>query len=106
MVMATRRVLVVEDDAAIKVWTGLIVGAAPFVAAFMSPIWGALGDRVGRKLMVMRALAAIGLFVGAMGFAQSPWQLLVLRVMQGVFSGFIPPSITLVSVGAPPESGT
>jgi MFS transporter, DHA1 family, multidrug resistance protein len=37
-----------------------------------------------------------------MGFATDVWQLLVLRLLQGVFSGFAAPSITLVSVAAPP----
>jgi MFS family permease len=51
--------------------------------------------------MVVRAMCAITLFVGAMALARSPWHLLVLRVGQGLFSGFIAPSITLVSIGAP-----
>jgi len=93
----------VEDPRAVKVWTGAVFGAAPLVAAFMSPVWGALGDRLGRKLMVLRALSGIALFVGAMGLVSSPAQLLVLRVFQGAFSGFVPPSITLVSVVAPAE---
>jgi len=85
------------------VWSGVLFGAAPLAAAVMGPLWGSLGDRVGRKPMLLRALLAIAVFVGAMGFATSPWQLLFLRLGQGVFSGFVPPSITLVSVSAPRE---
>ena len=44
---------------------------------------------------------AITVFVGAMAFARTPWELLALRLMQGVFSGFVAPSLTLVSIGAP-----
>lgn len=91
------------DPHEIAVWAGLLYGAAPLTAALMGPLWGALGDRVGRKPMVLRAMLAIALFVGIMSFATSPWVLLALRVGQGVFSGFVAPSITLVSVGAPPE---
>lgn len=97
------RELGLEDERAVAAWTGLIFGAAPLSAAFMSPLWGALGDRLGRKLMVVRALVAITVFVGCMGLVRSPWELLLLRVLQGVFSGFVPPSITLVSVAAPPD---
>ena len=97
------RELGVEGEAAVLVWTGLVAGAAPLTAAFASPLWGAVGDRVGRKLMVVRAMVAIAVFVGSMGLVQGPWQLLGLRLLQGLFSGFIPPSITLVSVGAPEE---
>ncbi len=93
----------VVDEEARKVWAGVLFGAAPLAAAIMGPIWGSIGDRYGRKLMVVRALLAITVFVGAMGFARSPWVLLALRLGQGIFSGFIPPSITLVSVATPRE---
>jgi DHA1 family multidrug resistance protein-like MFS transporter len=53
--------------------------------------------------MVLRSMFAITVFVGAMAFATTTWQLLVLRILQGVFSGYIAPSMTLVSVAAPPS---
>jgi MFS transporter, DHA1 family, multidrug resistance protein len=91
----------VVDEDALRVWSGVIVGAAPLLAALMAPLWGAFSDRLGRKLMIMRANMAIVLFVGAMGFVTSPWQMLALRLGQGVFSGFIAPAMTLVSVSTP-----
>lgn len=93
----------VEGENALALWTGVIFGAAPLSAAFMSPIWGALGDRIGRRMMVLRSMFAITLFVGAMAFVRDPWTLLALRLAQGVFSGFVAPSLTLVSIGAPAE---
>jgi DHA1 family multidrug resistance protein-like MFS transporter len=69
----------------------------------MGPVWGALGDRIGRKLMVLRSLLALTLFVGLMAFARTPLELFGLRILQGLFSGIIPPSITLVSIGVPPD---
>ncbi len=89
------------DRDEIAAWTGVIYGAAPLVAAYMSPVWGSIGDRIGRKWMVLRALCAIALFVGGMSFVTAPWQLLALRIGQGVFSGFVAPSVTLVSIAAP-----
>ena len=94
----------VVDESLRAVWAGVLFGAAPLAAAVMGPIWGSIGDRFGRKLMVLRALLAIALFVGLMGLAQNPWQLLALRLGQGVFSGFVPPSITLVSVVTPRDN--
>ena len=91
----------VEGMGRVATWAGLIYGAAPLAAACMSPIWGALGDRFGRRLMVLRSMFAIALFVGGMAFATSPLQLLLLRIGQGLFSGFVAPSLTLVSVAAP-----
>jgi len=93
----------VQDEASVRLWAGVLFGAAPLAATLMSPIWGALGDRLGRKLMICRAMLAIAIFVGGMAFAQGPWTLLVLRLGQGLFSGFIPPGITLVSVQAPAD---
>lgn len=91
----------VVERGEVALWAGITFGAAPLTAAIMGPVWGSIGDRVGRKAMVLRAMLAITLFVGAMGFAQTPWQLLALRIGQGFFAGFVPPSITLVSVAAP-----
>ena len=92
-----------EDQKAISRWAGVVFGAAPLAAALMGPVWGSIGDRIGRKVMVLRAMLAITLFVGCMGFVRTPWELLVLRFCQGMFSGFVPPSITLVSISAPKE---
>ncbi|MBL8766334.1 MAG: MFS transporter [Planctomycetes bacterium] len=89
------------DPRRCELWAGIIVGAGPFMAAVLSGFWGAVGDRVGRKRMVIRALCAITIFVGAMALARAPWQLLVLRIWQGAFSGYVAPTLTLVSVLAP-----
>ena len=93
----------IEDEAEVRLWSGVLVGAAPLAAAFMGPLWGALGDRVGRKLMLLRANFAIVVFVGLMGLARTPEQLLALRLAQGCFSGFMAPALTLVSVMTPDD---
>jgi MFS family permease len=91
----------VLDREAVATWTGAIFGATPLTAALMAPVWGALGDRLGRRLMVVRAMLSISVFVGAMAFATTPLHLFLLRIAQGFFSGFVAPSQTLVSVVAP-----
>lgn len=93
----------VEGRGLVAFWTGAVFGATPLAAALTGPVWGSLGDRVGRKAMLLRSLLATALFVGLMALATSPLQLLVLRLLQGAFSGIIAPSITLVSLGAPAE---
>ncbi len=91
----------VDDPGERMLWSGLAFGAAPLAAAVMGPIWGSIGDRFGHKWMLMRALLAISIFVGAMSFVRTPLELFLLRLCQGVFSGFVPPSIALVSVMTP-----
>ena len=89
------------EEGQVAMWAGLCVGAAPLGAAVMGPIWGALGDRFGRKPMVLRALFGLSLFVGLMATARSPEVLFLYRIGQGAFSGFLPPSVTLVSLSFP-----
>ena len=93
----------VEGKVAISRWSGVCFAAAPLSATISAPLWGAIGDRFGRKVMVCRSMVAIAVFVGGMGFVSTPMQLLMMRLGQGMFSGFIPPSITLVSIGAPAD---
>jgi DHA1 family multidrug resistance protein-like MFS transporter len=95
------RSLGVGDPAHVQIWSGAIF-AAPFLfAALMTPIWGWIGDRFGRKPMVVRALLGLSLSLFLMSFARSPQQLLLLRVLQGLVSGFVPAAIALVSATAP-----
>lgn len=91
----------IHDPAGVGIWTGVLTAAAPFSAAISGPIWGAMGDRIGRKFMVVRALVGLTVFMGLMSFVSDPWILLLLRIGQGCFSGFIAPSLTLVSIHMP-----
>ncbi|HEX4835120.1 MAG TPA: MFS transporter [bacterium] len=82
-------------------WSGILF-AAPFLTqAVAAPLWGALGDRYGRKIMVLRALAGIGLTSLLSAFVRYVYQLLVLRVVQGGVSGFVAASNALVSAAIP-----
>src|SRR5579875_3652935 len=67
----------------IDVLTGIIQGLSPLTAAVMSPVWGALSDRSGRKMMVLRSTLAIAVFTALMGLAQNTWELMGIRAMQG-----------------------
>ncbi len=45
----------ITDPTAIKFWTGLSAAAPAVGLAIMSPVWGLLSDRFGRKLMTLCA---------------------------------------------------
>lgn len=82
-------------------WSGVLF-AAPFLTQTVAaPLWGTLGDRYGRKIMVLRALGGIGLTSLLSGFVRSVHELLVLRVLQGGVSGFVAASNALVSAAIP-----
>ena len=88
---------------AVKIWSGLIFSAPFMVSAFLQPLWGMLGDRRGRKPMVVRAMLGLALANFLMGFAQTPLQVLILRFLQGSLSGFVAPSLALMASSAPRE---
>ncbi|WP_123039710.1 MFS transporter [Cohnella candidum] len=87
----------------IGVWAGLIF-AANFVTSFLfQPIWGKLSDRYGRKIMLLRSGFGMAIVMAAMGFAQTPLHMLLLRMANGIISGFSPAAVSLVSAGTPKE---
>lgn len=91
------------QGAAVQMWSGVIFSANFIVMAVVSPIWGALSDKVGRKPMMLRSAFGMGVVVWLMGLVTSPWQLLGLRLLQGVASGFIPATVAYIASVAPRE---
>jgi len=91
------------DEHEIGVWAGLIF-AANFVTSFLfQPLWGKLSDRYGRKIMLLRSGFGMAIVIIAMGFAQTPLHMLLLRMANGVISGFSPAAVSLVSASTPKE---
>ncbi|AOM83768.1 MFS transporter [Salisediminibacterium beveridgei] len=91
----------VTDQDAVSVWSGLIF-AANFVTAFIfAPIWGKLADKYGRKAMILRSGFGMAIVLTLTGFATGPWTLLLLRLLNGMISGFIPAAIGLMSMSTP-----
>ncbi|WP_010630497.1 multidrug efflux MFS transporter [Sporolactobacillus vineae] len=91
----------VHNTSDIERWSGLVFGATFLVSALVSPLWGALADKYGRKPMLLRASLGMCLVVFCMGFSQNVYQLFFLRMVQGVVSGYIPASIILVAMQTP-----
>jgi DHA1 family multidrug resistance protein-like MFS transporter len=82
-------------------WSSLIYGAAPFAAAIAGPVWGALGDRTGKKRMAIRANLAIAATTALMPFLSTPLALLAMRLLQGVLAGYVAPAMSLVVQDTP-----
>lgn len=85
----------------VELWTGLLYTANAVALGVMGPLWGSLSDRIGRKVMLARAMFGGALFLGAMGFVHNVYQLLVLRVLQGAVTGTVAASFTLVAASTP-----
>jgi len=93
----------VSDVAAVALWTGFSLGVTPALTAVLSPLWGRLADRFGRKIMVERSLASFALLMAAMAFATRAWHVLALRIVQGLFAGYGSLSLTMAAESAPRE---
>ncbi len=86
-----------------ELWSGLIYGAAFFAGAIATPLWGRIADKFGRKPMIIRAGFVLFVVYTLMAFVTNPYQILALRIMQGLLSGFIPGSIALIGTNTPNE---
>ncbi|WP_174704830.1 MFS transporter [Paenibacillus physcomitrellae] len=94
----------VEGEKALGLWAGLIF-AANFATSFMfQPLWGKLADKYGRKIMLLRSGFGMAVVITLMGFATAPWQLLVLRMLNGTISGFNPAAVSLISSTTPKKN--
>lgn len=91
----------IADPAELAFWASIVYGAAPLSAAIAGPFWGALGDRLGKKPMAIRANVAIALTTALMPFAPTPLLLVVMRAVQGVLAGYVAPAMALVSQDTP-----
>ena len=93
----------VTDVGEIALWAGLSLGVTPAVTAVLSPFWGRLADRFGRKLMVERSLVSFVIVMSAMAFVTRAWHIFALRAVQGVFAGYGGLTLAMAAESAPRE---
>jgi len=91
----------VSDEAAIVQWSGVAFGATFFSAALTAPLWGRLGDRYGRKLMLIRASLGMAIAMSLIGLAENIWQLVGLRLLAGLLGGYASGATILVATQTP-----
>lgn len=87
--------------AQVSFYSGLVFAATFLVTAIVSPLWGALADRKGRKIMLIRASWGMAVAMFLMGLVTNVWQLIGLRALQGLFSGFISNAQALIASQTP-----
>ena len=81
--------------------TGLVFSGQAFSMMIASPIWGALADRWGRKLMVERAMFGGAAIIALMAFVRSAEELVALRMVQGLITGVMGATNALVAATVP-----
>ncbi len=91
----------VTDVGEVAMWTGLCLGVSPAVTALLSPLWGRVADRFGRKLLVERSLVSFVVVMSATADATRPWHVLALRTVQGFFAGYGGLTLAMAAESAP-----
>jgi MFS family permease len=92
-----------EGHAAIVQWSGIAYGATFFAAALVAPLWGRLGDRYGRKVMLVRASFGMAICMSLTGMVETVWQLVLLRLLIGFAGGYSSGSTILVAMQTPKD---
>lgn len=87
----------VTDEKLVPIWAGIMMAASSLTMTIFAPFWGWLSDRYGRKLMVERAMFAGAIITMAMGIIGNVYQLIILLLLEGAFTGTFSASISLVS---------
>jgi MFS family permease len=87
----------IDDTALIEQFSGIAFGVTYIISAIFSPIWGQAADKFGRKPMLLRASLGMAITIYSIGFAQNVYQLVGLRALQGVVTGYSTACITLIA---------
>src|SRR3977135_2045850 len=85
----------------LDLWTAATASISGLSLAIARPIRGILGDRYGRKPMLIRSMIGGALTVGLIYFAHTPTELFVLRFLQGATSGTVAAATALVAAETP-----
>ena len=91
----------ISDIKQIANWSGILIGAPSLIMVIVSPIWGCLADRMGRKLMIERAMFGGAVTIFLMAWTTNIYQLFILRLMQGALTGTIAACTALISASSP-----
>jgi len=87
----------------IEFLSGLVFSAPAITQIIMSPFWGAIADRRGRKLMVERATFGGAAVIFLMTFVGSAEEFVLLRAVQGLITGVVAAMTALVAANVPRE---
>ena len=68
---------------------GVLITSFSLLQLLVSPLWGSLSDRIGRRPVLLIGLSGYGASFIVFGFANHLWMLFAARIIAGiVFSGY------------------
>lgn len=89
--------------AMVEWYAGLSVALSALASALVSPVWGRLADRYGRKPMMIRASMVMTFTMGGLAFVPNVFWMLFLRILNGLFAGYVPNATALIASQAPQQ---
>ncbi|GIP40246.1 MFS transporter [Paenibacillus sp. J31TS4] len=91
----------IHDEKQAALWSAMIFGINHVMVALVSPFWGRLSDKYGKKLTMIRSGIGLTIIIVCMGLVHTPVQLLLLRAVFGMMAGFSAASAALVATETP-----
>jgi MFS transporter, DHA1 family, multidrug resistance protein len=92
-----------NTDIGLEFWAGMVFSAQALTMMIASPVWGAIADRYGRKLMLERAMFGGMIVIALMAFVRTAEELVLIRAIQGLITGTVAAANALVASVAPRE---
>lgn len=93
----------VQTPEAMSLWSGLATGATYIIVCLAAPFWGRVADKKGRKITLIRSSFGMALCNILIAFQTTPEGVILIRLVQGLVSGFYSASITLIASESPIE---
>ena len=93
----------VKTPEAMSLWSGLATGATYIIVCLAAPFWGRVADKKGRKITLIRSSFGMALCNVLIAFQTTPEGVVLIRLIQGLVSGFYSASITLIASETPIE---
>src|SRR5438270_8048405 len=93
----------IHDPNRAALWSGLLVGVSPLLGGLLTPFWVWTAEFTGNRVLILRCLIAWIFILSAMGLVTNVWQLLALRILLGVFSGFNSFALAVLTITVPRE---
>lgn len=93
----------IQTPEAMSLWSGLATGATYIIVCLAAPFWGRVADKKGRKITLIRSSFGMALCNVLIAFQTTPEGVVLIRLVQGLVSGFYSASITLIASESPIE---
>jgi MFS family permease len=85
----------------LETWVGYLIGVYFTLSFVLTPVWGAVADHYGRKVMVLRTSIGMGIIYAVLPFTTSlPWFVVVFLLL-GTTNGLIPSCQALIATTTP-----